>query len=108
MRPGNPAASTDKAESQRRYWDKRKDHPDAKFIRSRAWRDDLRLAQLNAFPLCQFCELIGKVVGADQVDHKRVPNGDPDLQCDPDNLRSLCASCHGRKREHKAARTSCL
>ena len=74
MRPGNPAASTDKAELQHRYWDKRKDHPDAKFIRSRAWRDDLRLSTSSMrIPLCQFCELIGKVVGADQVDHKRVP-----------------------------------
>ena len=42
----------DKADSQRRYWSKRKDHPDAKFIRSRAWRDGLRLMQLNAEPLC--------------------------------------------------------
>jgi 5-methylcytosine-specific restriction endonuclease McrA len=87
----------DKADSQRRYWEKRKDHPDARFIRSRVWRDGLRLAQLNAFPLCQFCLLLGKLVSADQVDHRVVPNGDEALQCDPDNLRSLFAVCHGRK-----------
>ena len=43
------------------------------------------------------CVLVGKVVAADQVDHRIPPNGDEFLQRDPNNLRSLCASCHGRK-----------
>ena len=88
---------TGKWDSARVYWSRRKNHPDAKFLMSRAWRDGIREQQLNKQPLCEFCLLLGQVKAAAQVDHRRVPNGDSDLQRDADNLRSICAEHHGMK-----------
>lgn len=39
----------------------------------------------------------GETVTATQVDHIRPHKGNHTLRLDPDNLRSLCASCHSRK-----------
>jgi 5-methylcytosine-specific restriction endonuclease McrA len=48
-------------------------------------------------PLCRHCEWLGKVSAGRQVDHVTVPNGDPRLQRDPENLMSLCAEHHSKK-----------
>jgi 5-methylcytosine-specific restriction protein A len=82
----------------RDYKARRKDHPDQRFLTKRAWRDVLRPAQLAREPFCRMCWDAGlHYVVATEVDHIRVPHGDPSLQRDPENLQSLCGPCHGRK-----------
>jgi 5-methylcytosine-specific restriction enzyme A len=90
--------------SERAYrgWDatydaKRRQHPDYHFWKSREWRDRLQPAQLRRQPLCQDCHDRGATTPATQVDHVVRPMGNYDLQRDPNNYRSLCASCHSRK-----------
>lgn len=60
------------------------------------WRK-LRRLHLNREPLCRHCLLIDRVTPATDVDHitPHTGHGDP-LLYDPDNLRSLCHSCHSR------------
>jgi 5-methylcytosine-specific restriction protein A len=53
-----------------------------------------RLAQLQAEPLCCFCEAKGVVEAATVADHKDPHKGDPELFFDADNLQSLCKRCH--------------
>ena len=49
-------------------------------------------------PLCEDCLLRDRVVPLQEVDHVREFNGRADpLRLDPNNLRSLCRSCHRRK-----------
>jgi 5-methylcytosine-specific restriction enzyme A len=59
----------------------------------------LRDAKMKAFPLCERCESLGKVVPMDEVHHKKpFYNSDKDvvesLAFDWDNLESLCSECH--------------
>jgi 5-methylcytosine-specific restriction protein A len=84
-------------DSDKRYSEKRRSHPDQKFLQSRLWRDHIRPKHLRDNPLCEGCGEAGLKVPADQVDHIVVPNGDPALQRAPGNLQSLCASCHSQK-----------
>jgi 5-methylcytosine-specific restriction endonuclease McrA len=73
-------------------------HPDdARFIKSREWRDTHRRLALMRNPLCRHCEWLGRVTAATQVDHVIVPNGDFTLQRDPANMMSLCAEHHSIK-----------
>jgi 5-methylcytosine-specific restriction protein A len=82
----------------RDYKARRKDHPDQRFLATAAWRSVLRPQQLAKEPFCEQCEREGRrYVPATEVDHIRVPHGDPALQRDPANLQSMCASCHGQK-----------
>ncbi|HEX5935972.1 MAG TPA: HNH endonuclease signature motif containing protein [Pseudorhizobium sp.] len=63
-----------------------------------AWKR-LRQHQLTMEPLCRFCLEVEDVTEADTVDHVEPHRGQLDLFYDPDNLQSLCRSCHdGRKR----------
>ena len=59
---------------------------------SAAWRR-IRAAHLMAQPLCVMCEREGRITPATHVDHI---DGDSHNN-HPDNLQSLCASCHSRK-----------
>ncbi len=62
---------------------------------SRSWQV-VRQHHLSRHPYCVFCEIYGRKTGATEVDHI-LPvrkGGDP---YDPDNLQSLCKSCHSRK-----------
>lgn len=54
----------------------------------------LRLDQLRRKPLCAYCLELGNIVAADTVDHIEPHRGDDALAFDPDNLQSLCKSCH--------------
>jgi 5-methylcytosine-specific restriction endonuclease McrA len=89
-----------RAESNRRYHEKRRDHPDERFLKSGDWQK-IRRVQLSNFPICRHCELLGKTVRADQVDHVTVPNGDHALQRSLSNLQSLCAAHHAAKTRHQ-------
>ena len=53
------------------------------------WRK-VRGIKLNQNPLCEECRLSGEVTPANEVHHK---DGNP-LNNKPDNLMSLCKSCH--------------
>lgn len=66
-----------------------------KFYNSKRWRK-VRLNQLQTDPLCADCLKLGYYVSATQVDHiKSMRSGGHPT--DPENLRSLCISCHSRK-----------
>jgi 5-methylcytosine-specific restriction enzyme A len=62
----------------------------------RDWQK-LRLSHLQQNPWCVRCEQDGRVTAAAQVDHTIPHKGDPALFWDPDNLQSLCETCHSRK-----------
>src|SRR3546814_8972989 len=63
-----------------------------------AWQS-LRIARLNAEPLCRLCSALGLTVPATVVDHIRPHRGDRNLAFDPDNLQSLCKPCHDRHKQ---------
>lgn len=59
------------------------------------WRR-LRLAFLDANPLCRFCADADRVEAATVVDHIIAIADRPDLRLDWSNLRPLCKPCHDR------------
>ena len=61
------------------------------------WTDVLRPDQLLKEPFCRECAKKGERRWATDVDHIVDHKGDWALFCDPDNLESLCHSCHSRK-----------
>ena len=64
--------------------------------RTGTWKD-LRAAQLLREPFCRICAVEGRRTRATDVDHIRDHKGDWSLFADPENLESLCHSCHSRK-----------
>lgn len=61
------------------------------------WKNDLRPGQLLRQPFCEECAEKGVRTKATDVDHKIDHKGELALFADPNNLRSLCHSCHSRK-----------
>ena len=67
------------------------------------WTDELRPAQLLKEPFCRECARIyppgdpRRRTRATDVDHIVDHKGNWALFTDPDNLESLCHSCHSRK-----------
>ena len=69
------------------------------------WRR-VRLRQLRRDPTCRICRTVGRYRLATEVDHiTRRQDGGSD---EPENLQSLCKSCHSRKTmlERRRARDS--
>ena len=69
----------------------------------------LRRRKLSADPLCYPCQLRGRIVAADTIDHvKAIADGGhpfPDL----DGLMSMCARCHNEKtraQDHPTSKAS--
>jgi hypothetical protein len=61
-----------------------------------AWRN-LRLAKLAVKPVCEVCEMRGRTVLADAVDHIiAIAKGGPAFP-PLDGLMSMCLSCHAYK-----------
>ncbi|WP_232729590.1 HNH endonuclease [Herbaspirillum huttiense] len=54
----------------------------------------MRHHQLTSEPLCRFCSLQRRNRAADIVDHIEPHRGDEAKFFDPNNLQSLCKSCH--------------
>lgn len=68
-------------------------------LNSPRWWREVRVAQLQAHPLCQMCEKEGSITAAVDVHHLRpvqsVPLDQMEAVCyDPNNLISLCVPCH--------------
>lgn len=64
----------------------------------------LRNAYIAEHPLCERCEAQGHITEAKEVHHKEQFQGiDDPLRLDPNNLESICISCH-RIREHERRR----
>ncbi len=61
------------------------------------WTDKLRPGQLLREPFCCECARYGVRTPATDVDHVEPFRGDWNKFTDPDNLQSLCHSCHSRK-----------
>lgn len=63
---------------------------------TQAWRgpNGLRKQQLTKEPLCRLCAQRGTVRVATIADHMTPHKEDKELFFDPDNLQSLCKSCH--------------
>lgn len=59
--------------------------------------EQLRGGQLLREPFCRVCARKGLRVRATDVDHIVDHKGDWTVFTDPDNLESLCHSCHSRK-----------
>lgn len=57
----------------------------------------LRPQQLLREPFCRECAKFGLRIPATDVDHIVPHRGDWALFTDPENLQSLCHSCHSRK-----------
>lgn len=82
---------------------RRPDKPWRHLYNSKAWHR-LRTKQLMAEPLCAYCQALGRVTAAQVVDHKTPHKGDAELFHDPDNLQSLCKTCHdsAKQRQEKS------
>lgn len=65
--------------------------------RTGKWLDELRPEQLLREPFCRACALRGVRAYATDVDHVIPHRGVWALFVDPNNLQSLCHSCHSRK-----------
>jgi len=79
-----------------REYDKQHRSPDHNKIYGRRWRK-IRNLYISKHPLCEECLLVGKLIPADEVHHKR-PIDDGGTHAD-DNLQSLCKSCHAKTKE---------
>lgn len=64
----------------------------------------LRLAHLAAHPLCAMCNARGRTVAATVADHIVPVVTAPERRLDPDNLQSLCASCHNSAKQSEERR----
>lgn len=58
---------------------------------------------MNSSPLCVFCLEQEVVTSAAVVDHIKPHRGDEALFFDPDNLQSLCKSCHDSTKQRMEA-----
>ena len=70
------------------------------------WRK-MRAYQLARYPLCTYCQSLGHITTATIADHIKPHRGKPELFYAPDNLQSLCESCHNaaKKREESKGQT---
>lgn len=64
-----------------------------KLYNTSAWRK-LRAKQLSNQPTCVRCHELGRTTQATVADHIVRHSGNEDLFYDPDNLQSLCTTCH--------------
>lgn len=63
---------------------------------TKAWQT-LRTVKLQRDPLCEECELIGRLIAANVVDHRKAISQGGEPFPELDGLASLCAPCHNAK-----------
>ncbi|PLR93200.1 HNH endonuclease [Bacillus sp. T33-2] len=84
------------------HYDKYKRNQEARaFYKSTAWEKCRDVVLRRDHYLCQECYRNKKVTPADLVHHIVELLNDWDMALDPDNLESLCHSCHNRKHPEK-------
>ncbi len=85
---------------------------DARSETAQAWRAWYKLAvwtrlrglALANEPLCRMCAADAVATVADTVDHVEPHKGQWALFIDPENLQSLCASCHSSRKQRQERR----
>lgn len=70
----------------------------ADLYKSEPWQS-LRRWRLSTEPLCRFCLIAGQTTEATVADHIKPHRGDMVLFLDPNNLQSLCKTCHDRHKQ---------
>lgn len=70
--------------------------PKVSWYNTARWKR-LRKRQLSKEPLCGCCKSVGITESATIADHIDPHKGDYEKFFDPDNLQSLCVSCHNSK-----------
>lgn len=85
-----------------RYNKTARDIGSQKLYDSAEWRK-LREIHIRRNPLCESCLENGRITPAVIVDHK-VEIKDGGGRLDPDNLQSLCRSCHNKKTAQERAK----
>ena len=78
-------------------------HEWKKLYDSKLWKD-LRRVHLGKHPLCAWCLKQGRTRQANTVHHKLPHRGDMGLFNDPNNLESLCPSCHSGDAQQQEVR----
>lgn len=68
-----------------------------RLYQTKLWLEVLRPQQLLREPFCRACAKRGLRTPATDVDHIEPHKGDLRRFSDPENLQSLCHSCHSRK-----------
>jgi 5-methylcytosine-specific restriction protein A len=91
--PGSSCCAMHRHTQGRAYDAVRANEPEHLFYLQPQWRA-LRAQHLSEYPLCARCEQQGLVTVAVVVHHLVEIRDRPDLALDPDNLQSLCVSCH--------------
>jgi 5-methylcytosine-specific restriction enzyme A len=77
---------TESIEPQRRWW--------TRWYHTKRWQR-MRSWQLTVEPHCRMCTRRGRAGScATDVDHIKPHRGNADLFFDPENLQSLCKTCH--------------
>lgn len=108
LKPLRPCAHPGCCEVTRETWcpkhkPQRKDRRSAESADWQRWyklpifAKHLRPQQLLREPFCRECAKFGLRIPATDVDHIVPHRGDWALFTDPENLQSLCHSCHSRK-----------
>lgn len=64
------------------------------FYKTQAWRNARKNAMIRDDYLCQHCLKQGRYEAAYLVHHKIEVRTDFEKRLDPENLESLCSSCH--------------
>jgi 5-methylcytosine-specific restriction protein A len=77
---------------------RRAEQPWRRWYKTTRWKT-LRLARLQADPLCAFCKRDGRVTAATVVDHVHPHRGDERRFFDFGNTQSLCKPCHDREKQ---------
>ncbi len=68
-----------------------------KLYNTKLWKERLRPGQLLREPFCRECAKHGLRAMATDADHIVDHKGDLALFSDPENLESLCHTCHSKK-----------
>ncbi|MED1786498.1 HNH endonuclease signature motif containing protein [Brevibacillus laterosporus] len=74
------------------------------FYNSVAWKKCRAFVLLRDNCLCQQCLKKKKLTQANTVHHIVALEEAPDLALDPDNLESICPSCHNKEHPEKGSR----
>lgn len=73
------------------------------FYKSAAWQKCRAVVMLRDHYLCQPCLKRDRIVPADLVHHIKHLEDEPDLALDPNNLESVCNSCHNKLHPEKGS-----